>query len=406
MTVDEISLSCFEASPIRETIESKEKFKAPERPNLINILKRGFGKDLFRISVPVVFNEPISFLQRLAEDVEYSNILDEAANPKLEGTTERASLIAAFIISHYSSTSNRTAKPFNPLLGETFELISHSRNIALIAEQVSHHPPLSAIHVKGQGWTYYTSHEVKNKFLLNTIEVWPEGCVHIQFDDGEHYYYDQARTYVHNLLAFGDMWIENSGNIIVKETKHNKYITTIQLVQPAMKLVGKRNEGQVKGNIRQVISNGSYGKSLRQFSGNWKTHFDVDGKNLWKVSPRPNSNTTRGFNMTKWAWSLNSLCDDNTNTKIAKTDSRFRPDQRALEERKFELASQEKDRLEQNQRARRQKEEEQRKEYKPQWFEKVKEKTTGKIEWKYKENYFSTKHNSQASWPENVNPIF
>ena len=33
-------------------------------------------------------------------------------------------------------------KPFNPLLGETFELVG--KDYRFLAEQVSHHPPITA----------------------------------------------------------------------------------------------------------------------------------------------------------------------------------------------------------------------------------------------------------------------
>jgi len=48
-------------------------------------------------------------------------------------------LVAAFAISPYSATT-RTAKPFNPILGETYEMLREDLGYRYIAEQVSHHP--------------------------------------------------------------------------------------------------------------------------------------------------------------------------------------------------------------------------------------------------------------------------
>lgn len=59
-------------------------------------------------------------LQRLTEDLEYSDLLDKAA--RYENSLEQMCLVAAFSVSSYSTTVHRTAKPFNPLLGETYEL--------------------------------------------------------------------------------------------------------------------------------------------------------------------------------------------------------------------------------------------------------------------------------------------
>ena len=55
----------------------------------------------------------------MTEDFEYAEILDKAAQCK--DTCEQLAYVAAFTISSYSTTSNRTGKPFNPLLGETYE---------------------------------------------------------------------------------------------------------------------------------------------------------------------------------------------------------------------------------------------------------------------------------------------
>lgn len=63
----------------------------------------------------VNFNEPISMLQRLTEDYEYSELLDRAA--ACTDPCEQLAYVAAFTISSYSTTINRTGKPFNPLLG-------------------------------------------------------------------------------------------------------------------------------------------------------------------------------------------------------------------------------------------------------------------------------------------------
>lgn len=65
------------------------------------------------------FNEPLSVLQRISEDLEYSYLLDDGAEKT--DSLEQMCFVAAFAVSAYSTTGYRTTKPFNPLLGETFE---------------------------------------------------------------------------------------------------------------------------------------------------------------------------------------------------------------------------------------------------------------------------------------------
>jgi hypothetical protein len=87
-----------------------------DRPpmSLWAVLKNSIGKDLTKISFPVFFNEPTSMLQRMAEDMEFSECLDAAAAEA--DPLRRIAYVAAFAMSNYSSTIGRIAKPFNPML--------------------------------------------------------------------------------------------------------------------------------------------------------------------------------------------------------------------------------------------------------------------------------------------------
>lgn len=130
-------------------VNRKRRTRIKEKPNhsvnLWSIMKNCIGKDLSKIPMPVNFNEPISMLQRLTEDYEYSELLDRAA--LCTDPCEQLAYVAAFTVSSYSTTINRTGKPFNPLLGETYECDrTDDLGWRCTAEQVSHHPPMAAIH--------------------------------------------------------------------------------------------------------------------------------------------------------------------------------------------------------------------------------------------------------------------
>ena len=83
------------------------------------ILKNAIGKDLSKIPIPCNFSEPISFLQRFTEMLEYSHLLDKAA--QCHDPLEQMAYVAAFSVSNYSTSADRQTKPFNPMMGETFE---------------------------------------------------------------------------------------------------------------------------------------------------------------------------------------------------------------------------------------------------------------------------------------------
>lgn len=56
------------------------------------ILKNCIGKDLSKITMPVMLNEPLSFLQRLCEYMEYAELLTEAAQQ--ESPADRMKYVA------------------------------------------------------------------------------------------------------------------------------------------------------------------------------------------------------------------------------------------------------------------------------------------------------------------------
>lgn len=52
--------------------------------------------------------------------MEYSALLDNAA--AASNSLDELAFVATYAITSYSSTSYRNKKPFNPLLGETYEM--------------------------------------------------------------------------------------------------------------------------------------------------------------------------------------------------------------------------------------------------------------------------------------------
>jgi hypothetical protein len=140
-----------------EPPRTKLKLAADDRPkvSLWGILKSMIGKDMSKMTLPVSFNEPTSLLQRVAEDMEYVELLDTAASRS--ESTERMVYVAAFAASEYASTIGRVAKPFNPLLGETYEYARPDKGYRFMIEQVSHHPPIGAAWANSKAWDYYVS---------------------------------------------------------------------------------------------------------------------------------------------------------------------------------------------------------------------------------------------------------
>jgi len=153
--------------------------------SLWSIIRECVGKDLTRVCLPVYFNEPLSALQKIAEDMEYSELLDEAAALPA-GSVERLLRVAAFAVSAYSGSGpSRTRKPFNPLLSETFELVRPDKGFRFLAEKVVHHPTVVAAAAEGRGWSFSGDADVRSKFWGRSIELTPAGLLTLRFHDGD-----------------------------------------------------------------------------------------------------------------------------------------------------------------------------------------------------------------------------
>ena len=105
-----------------------------------SILKQSIGKELSRIAMPAAWCEPLSFLQRITENVTHCDLLNKACNPLYApDTLKRFEYVCAFAVSAIAFNHNRLSKPFNPILGETYELTREDMGFKIVCEQVSHH---------------------------------------------------------------------------------------------------------------------------------------------------------------------------------------------------------------------------------------------------------------------------
>ncbi|KAK7525719.1 uncharacterized protein IWZ02DRAFT_374173 [Phyllosticta citriasiana] len=302
---------------------AKLKLDEDNRPriSLWGILKSMIGKDMTKMTLPVSFNEPTSLLQRVAEDMEYTDLLDTAA--ERADSTERMVYVAAFAASEYASTIGRVAKPFNPLLGETFEYARPDKGYRFFVEQVSHHPPIGAAYAESAKWDYYG-------------ESAPRG------------------------------WKASS----------------------AYQVTGKVMDAQ--GQTRWSMGGRWNDKIYARLTPGFDDGENVGSKNdkqailVWQCHERPSGIP---FNLTPFVLTLNAL-PDRLRPVLAPTDTRLRPDQRAMEDGEYDRAAEEKNRVEEKQRARRREREAKGEHFEPRWFKRGTCETTGEGYWVFGGDYW------------------
>lgn len=402
--------------PSKDVVPKKKRRKRiPDKPNyslnLWSIMKNCIGKELSKIPMPVNFNEPLSMLQRLTEDLEYHDLLDRAA--KCENSLEQMCFVAAFTVSSYSTTVFRTGKPFNPLLGETFELDRRDEDgYWSLCEQVSHHPPAAAHHAESKhGWTLRQEIAIASKFRGKYLSIMPLGTIHCIFhSSGNHYSWKKVTTTVHNIIV-GKLWIDQSGDIDIINHKtgdkcHLKFAPYSYFSRDvARKVTGVVTDSS--GNASFILS-GTWDEKIdlsrvtrstrgeNGVEGRQKTVYQtLRAKELWRRNPLP-ENAENMYYFSELALTLNEPEEG-----VAPTDSRLRPDQRLMENGRWDEANAEKQRLEEKQRAVRRKREAEAvraaedgssfDHYRALWFEKKEDPKTKEVVHIYKGGYWEAK---------------
>uniref|UniRef100_A0A667XTP7 Oxysterol-binding protein n=1 Tax=Myripristis murdjan TaxID=586833 RepID=A0A667XTP7_9TELE len=393
-----------------------------------NILKKCIGMELSKIAMPVVFNEPLSFLQRISEYMEHTHLIHKACS--LSDSIERMQVVAAFAVSAVASQWERTGKPFNPLLGETYELTREEEGYRLISEQVSHHPPISAFHAQSlkQEFEFHGSIYPKLKFWGKSVEAEPKGTMTLELlKHKEAYTWTNPMCCVHNIIL-GKLWIEQYGTVeIVNHSTGDKCVLNFK----PCGMFGKelhRVEGHIQDKSkkkRRVIygkwtecmysvdpkvyeankkadkKSGGESKKLKQVSDEHSTESEeadempevqetvtvIPGSALlWRITPRP-AHSAQMYNFTSFAMTLNEL-EPGMERLLAPTDCRLRPDIKAMENGDIDTASTEKERLEEKQRAARKERSKDEEEWSTRWFQLGTNPHTGAEDWLYTGGYF------------------
>lgn len=360
------SLSPLPAAPVKRRNTVPPSTVSP--PSLIGFMRKNVGKDLSTISMPVSANEPLSLLQRFSEQMEYSTLLDNAATKARTGA-DRLLYMCAFAISSlspYRVKERAIRKPFNPMLGETFELVREDRGFRFLAEKISHRPVRMAMQGESENWTFTQSPMPIQKFWGKSAELATEGHVRvILHPSGDRFSWAPATTFLRNIIA-GEKYVEPVGTMTLTNEGSGEYA-----------IVTFKAGGMFSGRSEDV-SVGMFdfqGAAIPLgLVGKWTTSLTITehgsplpGPSIWSVAELV-PDVTKRYGLTTFAASLNEITPLDRGL-LAPTDSRLRPDQRAVEQGDFNTADDLKAKLEEGQRRRRRVLEEKGEEWVPKWFQ-------------------------------------
>ncbi|TKR71791.1 hypothetical protein L596_019332 [Steinernema carpocapsae] len=378
-----------------------------------SVLKHMVGKDLTRFTVPILFNEPLSFLQRIAESMEYAPILKEASTAS--DPLRRIELVGAFALSSLSANAFRLSKPFNPLWFETFELDrSEDLGYRFVAEQVSHHPPVSAFHATSDDYEFYGNVSPRLRFWGTSIECQPKAMFTVRLKKfNETYTWEAASISIHNLIM-GEMYMDVNGTTSLK-CRENGYESKVTFKKSSSWIKSGPDfhfEGEIAHNKTKVRAlYGSWATFLascpyatfhnKEIHKVWLAAFHkaleaksdtvplvTDSTILWKAHRKPQE-SSQFYNMTYFALALNEKPKDReAQERLPPTDCRIRPDMRLMEDGDIDAAADEKHRLEEKQRAARLRHKDEKVAVRPAWFEEANDEHGRGESWRFTGTYW------------------
>lgn len=183
------------------------------------------GMDLSKVTFPTFVLEPRSMLERITDFMSHPDLIFGAENcPDPE---ERFIRVLQYYLAGWHIKPKGVKKPYNPVLGEFFRCRYDYPNGTrgyYVAEQVSHHPPVSAFFYISPANRVCIIGELrpKSKFLGNSVSTTMEGENRITLmgaaEDGE-YVVTMPNMYARGIL-FGKMVIELGDTCVVKNERH------------------------------------------------------------------------------------------------------------------------------------------------------------------------------------------
>uniref|UniRef100_A0A7S1L794 Oxysterol-binding protein n=1 Tax=Neobodo designis TaxID=312471 RepID=A0A7S1L794_NEODS len=226
----EVAVSKDDDKPVAAE-EADEVLAEDNRSLLLQLISANglsMGMDLSKVALPTFILEPRSLLEKLSDTVIHPEILTDI--PQKDTPEARMLAVVRWYMSAYHVRPKGTKKPFNPVLGETFsahfkaaETTTCKDGITWTAQQVSHHPPVSAFFARDDAGTVVIQgcFAPKSKFLGNSAASMGGGAFRIYLPQhDEVYYLNWPSVYVRGVL-FGTLLMEVAGNVVIACPKNN-----------------------------------------------------------------------------------------------------------------------------------------------------------------------------------------
>jgi len=178
------------------------------------VAKNLFKKEgLIRMSLPVRIFEGRSTLERITDNWRFAPVFLEKA-ARLSDRLERFKLVVTYAVSGMYCSAHQL-KPFNPILGETFEG-NFPDGTKIFIEHTSHHPPVSNFYVESRNYRITGFYEFIVKMGANNVKGHQCGPNVIRFNDGQTIVFNYPRIKLGGTVA-GDRTANYVGEMFFED---------------------------------------------------------------------------------------------------------------------------------------------------------------------------------------------
>lgn len=236
------------------------------------------GMDLSKVTLPTFCLEPRSMLERITDFMSHPDLIFGVA--KHDDPQERFLAIARYYLSGWHIKPKGVKKPYNPVLGEFFKCsykYANGSEAVYIAEQVSHHPPVSAYYYicPAEGLIIYGELRPKSKFLGNSAATLMGGENRLILlnrpEDGEY------RVTMPNMYARGIMF----GRMVLELGDHAKLENEAQDIHADVEF---KTKGYFTGTYNAIGGRvTTKGKHAGDISGKWSEEMDYKNHKTGEV---------------------------------------------------------------------------------------------------------------------------
>lgn len=224
------------------------------------------GADVTNVNLPASVLDPVSSLEKGMKSMQRGELIQVIVRER-----DPYNRFLGILKFYFSGLSKEKfgKKPYNPILGEIFRACYIHRgsggHTVLIAEQTSHHPPISALHLCNDTLGFYmNSHAAPEpRFWGNSVEVKLKGIIRIVLEkfNGEEYELTRPSIYMSGFLA-GRHRLEYVGQTAIRSIATG---LGADIVFKARGVLGRGELNGVSGRIFELDS----GRTLSTLSGTW-----------------------------------------------------------------------------------------------------------------------------------------